>query len=79
MTVTYKGMDKEFNYRVAEINFDEDKEFEIVERVAFFMNKVKGYTVDIVTESYAMCEVENLDEFKDFAREWRAGVKMMYL
>ena len=26
MTVNYKGMDKDFNYRLAEINFDEVKE-----------------------------------------------------
>lgn len=33
MTVNYKGMDKDFNYRLAEINFDEDTEQRLMNRL----------------------------------------------
>lgn len=39
MTVTYKGMTNDFQYRVAEINFDEEIETTLVNRVVFFMEK----------------------------------------
>lgn len=78
MTVTYKGMEKDvFEYRVAEINFNEEKELNIVERVVSFMEKVKGYEIDVITEGYAVCEVEDRNEFKMFAKEWREAVKMI--
>lgn len=77
MTVTYKGMKKDFEYRVAEISFDEEKEEEIFDRVVFFMEKVKGYEVDVVTDGYAVCEVVDRNEFTFFAKEWRKAVKMI--
>lgn len=77
MTVTYKGMTKDFDYRIAEINFDEENETEIVGRAIFFMERVKGYKIDVVTDCYAVCEVEDRDEFKMFSKEWREAVKMI--
>lgn len=76
MTVTYKGMKNDYEYRVAEINFNEEKEETLVNKVAFFMEKVKGYKVDVVTNGYAVCEVEDRKEFTTFAREWREAVRM---
>ena len=77
MTVTYKGMTSDYPYRVAEINFDEETETTLVNRVVFFMEKVKGYKVDIATSGYVVCEVEDKQEFNTFAREWREAVKMI--
>ena len=77
MKVTYKGMKKDFEYRVAEINFNEEEEIELFDRVVFLMEKVKGYEVEVVTEGYAVCKVEDKNEFKMFAKEWREAVKMI--
>lgn len=77
MTVTYKGMTSDYPYRVAEINFNEETETTLVNRVVFFMEKVKGYQVDIATSGYALCEVEDKQEFITFSREWREAVKMI--
>lgn len=35
MTVTYKGMTSDYPYRVAEINFNEETEEQIVEYMAY--------------------------------------------
>ena len=50
MTVTYKGMTQDFEYRVAEVNYDDEnkKEVELVERTIFLMEKVKGYKKAII-------------------------------
>lgn len=77
MTLTYKGMTSDFQYRVAEVNFNEETEITLVNRVVFFMEKVKGYKVDIATSGYAVCEVEDRQEFTTFAREWREAVRMI--
>lgn len=77
MTVTYKGMTNDFQYRVAEVNFNEETETTLVNRVVFFMEKVKGYKVDVATSGYAVCEVEDRKEFVMFAREWREAVRMI--
>lgn len=68
MTVNYKGYDKDFEYRLAEINFDEEseKEAELARRLAFFLERVKGYSIDNPVEGYMVCKVENMDEYKEF-------------
>lgn len=81
MTVTYKGMTQDFEYRVAEVNYDDEnkKEVELVERTIFLMEKVKGYKIDTVTPGYVQCEVEDKAEYMEFAKEWREIVKMFKL
>ncbi len=76
MTINYKGMDKDFKYRVAEINFNEN-EMELMERLAFWLEKVKGYSVDIVTDGYALVEVEDINEYKEFVKDYKEGKKMI--
>lgn len=77
MRVNYKGMDKNFDYRVAEINFDGDTELTLMERIAFFLNRVKGYSVDIITDGYALVEVDNMREYKEFVMDYKEAKKMI--
>lgn len=74
MTVTYKGMDKEMEYRLAEIEFEEKEESK-VERIVNLMY-IKGWKdINIVTEGYAQCPVEDRDEFKYFMQDWKESKK----
>ena len=52
MTIGYKGMTKDYEYRVAEINFDEDNEKEkiLAQRLVFFLENVKGYSIVYAVE-----------------------------
>lgn len=76
MTINYKGMDKTFEYRVAEINF-KDEEMKLMERLVFWLERVKGWVVDIVADGYAQVEVENMAEYKEFVRDYKVGKKMI--
>ena len=77
MTVNYKGMDKDFDYRVAEINFD-DKEYEKLNYIAKVI-KIKGWYIDIVTNGYAQCKIDNKEEYKDFMKDWKKVKKSVGL
>lgn len=70
MTVNYKGMDKDFNYRLAEINFNEDTEQRLIDRMEQVM-RIQGYEINQVTNGYAQCEVENFDDYKQFVKEYK--------
>ncbi len=70
MTVNYKGMDKDFDYRLAEISFDEDAEQTLMDRIEQVMN-IKGWDLSQITNGYASCEVENKDEYNDFVRDYK--------
>lgn len=78
MTVNYKGMDKDFDYRLAEINFDEDTEQTLMNRIEKVMN-IKGYALNQVTNGYASCEVENMNEYKEFVRDYKEVKKAVKL
>lgn len=69
MMTNYKGINKDFNYRIAEINFNENEEKKL-ERIAFIMN-IKGWQIDIVTNGYALCEIDSFEEYKDFMKDWK--------
>lgn len=62
---------------MAEIHFNDEKEVELMNRLAFWLEKVKGYTVDIVVDGYAVVEVENMDEYKEFKADHMVGKKMI--
>lgn len=76
MKINYKGMDKNFEYRIAEINFNEN-EMKLMERLAFWFEKVKGWKVDIATDDYALVEVEDMNEYKEFVKDYKEGKKMI--
>ena len=73
MRVNYKGIDPHFNYRLAEICFDESK-LDVMNRIAFLM-RIKGWNIDIVTECYAQCEVDDYDDYKSFMEDWKESKK----
>lgn len=77
MTVNYKGQDASYKYRIAEINFSEN-EFSKIERIAKVM-EIKGYNIDIVTREYALCEVYDMNDYKDFMKEWKQVKKAVAL
>lgn len=54
MTVSYKGMDKDFSYRLAEINFDEETEQRLMDRIERVM-EIQGYEIIQVASGYAQC------------------------
>jgi hypothetical protein len=77
LRVDYKGTDEFSNYRLAEISFTED-EMEKVEYIAKVM-KVKGWNIDIVTDGYAQCEVEDKDDYRSFMEDWKEVKKNVAL
>lgn len=78
MTVNYKGMDAGFEYRLAEINFDEEKEQKFYNRLEQVM-RIKGWNLNLVTEGYASCEVENISEYKQFVSDYKEVKKSIRL
>ena len=78
MTVNYKGTDKDFGYRLAEINFDEYTEQTLMDRIEEAMN-IKGYALNQVTNGYASCEVENMNEYKQFVKDYKEVKKSVKL
>lgn len=79
MTINYKGMSKDFDYRVAEINYDEENEKEVtlMNRLVFWLERVKGYSVENAVAGYAVVEVENREEYKQFKADYLVGKKMI--
>ena len=78
MTVNYKGMDAEFEYRLAEINFDEEKEQKLYNRLEQVM-RIKGWDLNLVTDGYASCEVKNISEYKQFVSDYKEVKKSIRL
>lgn len=77
MRVNYKGMDKDYEYRIAEISFDEE-EFNKVCYISKVM-AIKGWDIVVSTDTYATCEVENIEQYKDFMRDWKEVKKSVAL
>ena len=73
MKVNYKGTDNEYNYRVAEITYNE-KEVTLFERTSNLMG-IKGWTIDTVSDGYAVCEVDDREQYKAFMEDWKASKK----
>lgn len=70
MRVNYKGCGRDFNFRVAEISFTENelRTMELIEKV---MN-VKGWDLNIITDGYASCKV---DDYEEYTVNFRTHVK----
>ena len=58
MTIGYKGCDKDFEYRLAEINFDEEneKESELARRLTFFLERVRD--IQLTIQLMGICHVK---------------------
>lgn len=72
-----RGMDKDFKFRLAEINCTENEE-KTLERIVQVMN-IKGWKLDHCVACYAQCEVENLDEYKQFVADYKEVKKAVKL
>lgn len=69
MQVNYKGISEDYNYRVAEINFT-DSEAKTLERIITVMN-IKGWSIDTVTDGYAVCKIDDKTEYNSFIKDWK--------
>lgn len=78
MTVNYKGQDKDFEYRLAEIYFDEEKEQGLFERISRVMN-IKGWNLEEISNGYASCLVESFEEYKAFVKDYKEVKKSVKL
>lgn len=76
MTINYKGMTKDYEYRIAEIGYDEN-EFELVDRLCFFLNRIKGWEVKNAVEGWAYCEVDDRAEYELFKADYKKAKKMI--
>lgn len=78
MRVNYKGMDVDYPYRIAEINYDDEKECKKIEYIAKVMY-IKGWEIKIVADGWAYCEVDNIEEYKSFMKDWKEVKKSVAL
>lgn len=78
MTVNYVGMSKNYNYRIAEINFNEEKEQQFYNRLERIM-RIKGWNLNQIVNGYALCEVENMSEYKNFVKDYKSVKKSIRL
>lgn len=76
MTINYKGMTKDYEYRIAEIEYSES-ELEVIDRMVFFLNRVKGWDLVNGVEGWAYCEVENKKEYELFKADYKKAKKMI--
>lgn len=78
MTVSYKGTDANFNYRLAEISFNEDIEQALFNRLAKIM-EIKGWEITPVADGYASCKVEDREQYREFVEDYKAVKKSVKL
>lgn len=70
LRINYKGMDSNYKYRVAEINFSEDEEPLYLE-IEKIMHQ-KGYVgLYQVTNNYALYSLDDYNEYKEFVKEYK--------
>lgn len=69
---------KDFDYRLAEINFDEDTEQAVMDRIEQVM-RIKGYDLNQVTNGYASCQVEDRNEYEQFVQDYKEVKKSVKL
>lgn len=69
MRVDYKGSEKGFDYRLAEITYEET-EARTFERIVKVL-EIKGWNVDTVTDGYALVEVADREEYRVFVADWK--------
>ncbi len=75
MRVSYKGQDKDFEYRLAEIGYEDDEET-VMKRIEQEMNK-RGWNLNIVADGYASCVVDDREEYKAFVEDYKQVKRMV--
>ena len=73
MRVNYKGRANGYDYRIAEIYY-EDRELRVLERIIQLMG-IYGYQIVNSVEGWAYCEVSDLEEYKEFMWAWKKAKK----
>lgn len=77
MTVNYKGADRDFNYRLAEISYNEN-ETRLMQRMEQVLN-IRGWNVNIITDGYASSVVEDREEYAEFVKDYKEVKKSVKL
>ena len=75
MRVSYKGMDKDFQFRLAEIYFKEE-ETETVDKMISLMHE-KGWHYFSMFTDYGQHEVEDFEEYREFMKDWKDCKKLL--
>lgn len=77
LQVHYRGKNHDYDYRIAEIEFTEDEK-KLVNNIADLMNirhraykDLNPYTIDVVTDGYALSRVDDIEDYKDFMKTWK--------
>lgn len=78
MKVNYKGMSKDYEYRIAEINYDDEEEYEKVEHMIKIMAN-KGWNIVNGVAGWASCEMADMQEYKEFMKDWKEAKKSVAL
>ena len=78
MRVNYKGMDKDYEYRIAEINYDDEEESKKVEHMIKIMAN-KGWNIVNGVAGWASCEMADMQEYKEFMKDWKEAKKSVAL
>lgn len=78
MRVNYKGMDVDYPYRIAEINYDDEEEYEKVEHMIKIMAN-KGWNIVNGVAGWASCEMADMHEYKEFIKDWKEAKKSVAL
>jgi len=76
MRVDYVGKSIDYKYRIAEISCKE-KELDKLEEISKIMLKEFSYRIDIVTDGYALCLVDDYDDYKNFMSCWKESKKIL--
>lgn len=76
MTINYKGRTSDYEYRIAEVEYSEN-EMELIDRMVFFLNRVKGWDLVNAVEGWAYCEVEDKKEYELFKADYMKAKKMI--
>lgn len=79
MTINYKGCTKDYGFRVAEISYDDEneKERELMSRLAFWLERVKGWTVDTGIGGISFILVDDYEDYKYAVADYKVGKKMI--
>jgi hypothetical protein len=75
MRISYKGKDDHYRYRIAEISY-KDEELEKVDKLIALMED-KDWYIQNVSLGYALCVVENKEDYKELVKDWKLCKKSL--
>ena len=77
MVANYQGKSNESRYRLAELNWDEDKEEEKAVMIMDIMEEKYGWAYFSRFGGYACLQVENIDEYRYFMKDLKKAKKQV--